>query len=145
MRIRNQIKKMIDHVKELDLAMTELKKVTNETDAEYDRFLTRATKRAKELGATLVDTVQATADYARLGYSIEQAEKLADASIVYQNVGDGISDITEASESIISTMKAFKIEADDAMSIVDRYNEIGEVILLPIDAVMRQSKSGYIG
>lgn len=57
-----QFKQMYQNVKNLDLAMTELKKVTSETDAEYERFLTRATKRAKELGATLVDTVQATAD-----------------------------------------------------------------------------------
>ena len=140
-----QFKQMYQNVKNLDLAMTELKKVTSETDAEYERFLTRATARAKELGATLVDTVQATADYARLGYSIEQAENLADASLVYKHVGDGLKDITEASESIISTMKAFNVEASDAMSIVDRYNEIGEVILLPIDAAMHQSKSGYIG
>lgn len=57
-----QFRQMYENVKNLDAAMTELKKVTEETDSEYDKFLTRATKRAKELGATLTDTVTATAD-----------------------------------------------------------------------------------
>ena len=126
MGVRNQIKKMIDHVKELDLAMTELKKVTNETDAEYERFLTRATKRAKELGATLVDTVAATSTFSRLGYDLEEAEELADAAIVMKNVADGIDDIEESSNMIVSAMKAYNIEASDAISITNKFNEIGD-------------------
>lgn len=119
------VRQMVTSVIELDTAMTELKKVTNETDAIYERFLVNATKRAKELGASLSDTVSATADFARLGYGIGDAEKLADAAIVYKNVGDGIDDIGTASESIIATMQAFGIAADDVMSIVDKFNEVG--------------------
>ena len=37
----------------------------------------------------------------------------------------GITDINEASQSIISTMKAFNIEAEDSISIVDKFNETG--------------------
>ena len=116
---------MVTNVIELDTAMTELKKVTNETDATYEKFLVNATHRAKELGAALSDTVSATADFARLGYGIEDAEKLADAAIVYKNVGDGIEDIGTASESIVATMQAFAIPAEQVMSIVDRFNEVG--------------------
>lgn len=119
------IKQMVTNVIELDTAMTELKKVTDETDETYRRFLNNATERSKELGATISDTVNATADFARLGYGIEDASTLADAAIVYKNVGDGIQDINEASESIISTMQAFGISAEDAMSIVDKFNNVG--------------------
>lgn len=56
------IKQMVTNVIELDTAMTELKKVTNETDATYKKFLDNAVDRAKELGSTLTDTVSATAD-----------------------------------------------------------------------------------
>lgn len=121
----NNARKMYQAVVDIDTAMTELKKVTNETDSTYEKFLNNASKRAEQLGATISDTVTATADYARLGYNLEDSSKLADASIVYKNVGDGISDISTASESIISTMKAFNIEANDAMSIVDKFNEVG--------------------
>ena len=119
------VKQMVSSVIELDTAMTELKKVTDETDSTYEKFLGNASSRAKQLGAALSDTVTATADFARLGFSIEEAEKLADTAIVYKNVGDGIKDISEASESIIATMQAFGIAAEGAMTIVDKFNEVG--------------------
>lgn len=119
------VKKMVSAVIELDTAMTELKKVTDGTDATYAAFLDRAVGRTQQLGASLSDTVSATADFARLGYSIKDAEKLADSAVIYKNVGDGISDISEASESIISTMQAFGVSAQDAMTIVDKFNAVG--------------------
>lgn len=118
-------RQMVQASIELDTAMTELKKVTDETDETYARFLDKASERAKKLGVSLSDVVTASADFARLGYSIEDAEKLADTATVYKNVGDGIKDINEASESIIATMQAFGIEANDAMSIVDKFNAVG--------------------
>ncbi len=96
-----QIKQMVTHVIEIDTAMTELKKVTNETDETYEKFLKNASSRAKELGATITDTVSATADFARLGYSIEDASTLADVALLYKNVGDGITDVNMASEHVL--------------------------------------------
>ena len=119
------IRKMITAVKELDTAMTELKKVTDETDETYQRFLENASIRAKKLGASLTDVVKTTADFARLGFSLEDAEVVSDAALVYKNVGDGIEDIDQASESLISTMQAFGVEAKDVMSIVDKFNTTG--------------------
>lgn len=112
------------NILELDTAMTELKKVTDETDEAYDRFLTNASQRAKNLGASLVEVVNITADYARLGYSVDEASALADAAIVYTNVGDGLSGTDEATDHLISTMKAFHIETENSMRIVDAFNEV---------------------
>lgn len=121
------VRQMISSVIELDTAMTELKKVTDETDATYNQFLEDATVRAKNLGAALSDVVTASADFARLGFNIDQAEKLADAAIIYKNVGDGIDDISDASESIIATLQAFgdEVSPEDVMSIIDKFNEVG--------------------
>lgn len=118
------LRMIYDNVVQIDTAMTELKKVTNETDEAYKRFLTNAGDRAKELGATLVEVVQVTSDYARLGYSVDEASELADTAIIYKNVADGISTTDEATDHIISTMKAFGIEAANAMTIVDAFNEV---------------------
>lgn len=136
------IRVMVDHIRDIDSAMTELKKVTNETDATYSRFLEGATDRAEGLGVTIADTVNATADFARMDYSLEEATELADAALVYKNVGDGIDDISVASQSIISTMKAFGIEAEGAMLIVDKFNEVK---FLPPLTVTCVEKGGYIG
>lgn len=124
--IMREIRQMVEAVKEIDTSMTELRKVTDETDARYEKFLTDAATRAKALSATISDTVSATADFARLGLSIDEAEAAADAAIVYKSVGDNIESIGDAAESIISTMKAFGIEATDAMSIVDKFNKVGK-------------------
>ena len=119
------LRKMVDAVKDVDAAMTELKKVTDETDATYASYLTKAEAQARSVGASVADTVNATADFARLGYSLDEASDLSKTALIYKNVGDGISDVSEASESIISTMKAFNIEATNSMSIVDKFNEVG--------------------
>lgn len=119
------VKQMVSAVRDIDKAMTELKKVTNETGEAYNKFLKNASTRAKQIGASLSDVVNASADFARLGYGLEDAAKLADAALIYKNIGDGIDDITTASESIISTMQAFGIEATNVMSIVDKFNEVG--------------------
>lgn len=125
MDLANGARKAITAVKELDSALTELRKVTDLTESEYDQFMDRAAVSAREVGASVVDTVNATADFARLGYSVSEAEELADAALVYKNVGDGVSDISESTQSLISTMKAFGVEAENSMSIVDAFNKVG--------------------
>lgn len=120
-----QIRQGITYVKEIDAALTELKKVTDETDKTYANFLKTASQTGSEIGSTIADFTNATADFARLGYTISEATELAKAASVYKNVGDGIESVSQATESIISTMKAFGIEAEDSMSIVDKFNEVG--------------------
>lgn len=119
------IKQMVSAVRDVDAAMTELRKVTDETDAVYDRFLSNASSRAKDVGAAISDIVSATADFARLGYSIEDASALADIAIMYKNIGDGVEDVNQATESIVSTMQAFGMMPEEAMHIVDVFNAIG--------------------
>lgn len=118
------IRDMVKAVVEIDTAMVSLKKVTEATDAEFANFLTNAAKSAKELGAAITDVIDATAEFSRLGYGLPDAETLGRIAILYQNVGDGIT-AKESSQSIISTMKAFNIEADKAEEIIDKFNEVG--------------------
>ena len=56
----------IQYVREIDLALTELKKVTDETEESYDRFLETAAKTAEKVGSTIQKVVSSTADWARL-------------------------------------------------------------------------------
>ena len=121
----NELKKGIQYVKEIDLALTELKKVTDETEETYDKFLQTAAKTGSEIGSTISDVTLATATFAKLGYNITQASEMAKAALVYQNVGDGIASADEAAESIISTMKGFGLQASESMRIVDSFNEVG--------------------
>ena len=115
----------IQYIKEIDLALTELKKVTDETEETYDKFLRTAAKTGARLGSTISAVTEATATFAKLGYTMEQATEMAEAAIVYKNVGDNIASTGDAADSIISTMKGFGLEATESMEIVDRFNEVG--------------------
>lgn len=133
MELVNGMHKAVENVFELDAAMTQLRKVTDETETTYQKFYDTAVNRSKEIGSTLSNMINATADFARLGYNITDAEGLAEVANVYLAVGDNISSISDASESIISTLKAFYNETDAGMSviqqgtqIIDEFNEVGK-------------------
>ena len=123
--VLSQLKQGYQYVKEIDLAMTELKKVTNETDMAYDNFLSTASKRASVIGSTVSDFTEATANFARLGYTMDESANMAETAIVYKNVADGLDTVEESTDSIISTMKAFGIESNNTMSIIDKFNAVG--------------------
>lgn len=65
-RVWGEIKQGIQYIKEIDSALTELKKVTDETEETYDRFLNTAAKTADKVGSTIKEVVSSTADWARL-------------------------------------------------------------------------------
>lgn len=117
------VRSVIDNVRKLDTAMTNLKKVTDETDAIYSRFVDNASKSAKRLGVTITDLVESTADFSRFGYSLAEASKLAESATIYSNVDD--IGIEQGTESIISTLKGFNIEANKSIDVVDKFNEVG--------------------
>jgi len=58
-----------------------------------------------------------------LGYSIDEAEELSKVSSIYANVGE-VDDAT-AVKDIVSALKAFNIEGKDAITVVDKLNELG--------------------
>lgn len=130
MRSIQALKDMFEQVKAIDTAMTELKKVTDESGASYDRFLTNAASKAKEIGTTIDGFVTSTADFARLGYGFEDAQGLAEVANIYAVVGDEIEGVEGATQSLVSTMAAFKDEmngmsdSEFALNIVDKFNEV---------------------
>ena len=67
-RVIAWVREGVTAVKEIDTALTELKKVTDETEESYDRFLDTAAKTAEKVGSTIKDVVSSTADWARLIY-----------------------------------------------------------------------------
>ena len=129
-----QFKEVYTNVVAVNTAMVSLRKVTNETDATYSAFLDRTAKKAVELSASIAGLVEATANFARLGYSLNDAEMLGQVAVMYKNVGDGVESVDVASSTVLSAMKGFNIEASDSISIVDKLNEVGK--LLPMHTVM---------
>lgn len=113
----------ISIIKDIDDAMTELKKVSDETAYTYERFQGQAAKAGREVAQTTSDMIKATADWKKMGYNLQESLSLAKASSLYVNVGDNLN-ITEATSDLVSTLKAFNMNAKDATGIVDRLNAV---------------------
>ena len=142
----NALKQMYQNVYDIDRGMTELKKVTDETTESYSNFLKNAGSTSKEIGTTIKDLISSTAGFARLGFSFEDSQELAKVANIYSVVGDEIDSIDTATKSVISTMTAFHIEAGNAMSIVDKFNEIGKLVpKYTVTCRVYIPVSGYIG
>lgn len=119
----NVIKQAASTVTELNTQITELAKVSEQSSKQIYADFDSYADIAKEVRGTISDTIAATADWSKNGYSIPDAKQLAEVSQLYKNVGDGI-DIDTANESLISTLKGFKLEAKEAEHIVDVFNEV---------------------
>lgn len=114
---------MFDNVVEVDSAMINLRKVTDETDSTYNNFLKDSSNNAIKLGRSMSSYINQTADWVKLGYSLSDAEILAEKSSIYANVAE-IDDATAVSD-MVTAMKAYNIEAKDATQITDALNELG--------------------
>ena len=110
-------------VTDINTQITELAKVSEQSSKQIYADFDSYADIAKKVRGTISDTISATADWSKNGYSIPDAKQLAEVSQLYKNVGDGIN-IDEANESLISTLKGFQLEADQAEHIVDVYNEV---------------------
>jgi TP901 family phage tail tape measure protein len=119
----NFLRQGIGVVKDMDAAMTELRKVSNDTEQVLQSFREESYKIANTIGSTGKEIVNSAADWEKLGYSIQEASELAKNSALYANVGD--MEIDVATEHMVSTLKAFNIEAENSIDIVDKFNEIG--------------------
>lgn len=110
-------------VTDINTQITGLAKVSEQSSKQIYADFDSYADIAKEVRGTISDTIAATADWSKNGYSIPDAKQLAEVSQLYKNVGDGI-DIDAANESLISTLKGFQLEADQAEHIVDVFNEV---------------------
>lgn len=121
----NAIKNGVQDIIDLDTALVDLQKTTDATAAQLKEFYFSANETAKALGATTKEVIQAAADWSRLGYSIKDAQTMAETSSIFASISPEM-DIETATDGLVSAMKAFGIEAEDALDgIASKINAIG--------------------
>lgn len=115
-------------VRELNTALTEMRKVSDESLQSLKNYQKQSFDTGDAIATTGLQLQNSTADWQRLGYSISEANELAKNSNIYKNVGD--MDISTATEHMVSSVQAWKSEFnDDAVKtseeVMNRYNKIG--------------------
>ena len=130
-QIKQVPQEMVQEVIKIDTAMTELRKVSTASASEIKDYFEQATDSAYKYGQAINEVIDSTASWTRLGYNLEDAEQLTNASIALARVGSGM-DVESSTSAIQSTIKGFGMAADEAQRVADIVNFIADSE--PIDA-----------
>lgn len=120
--ISREAVKFYNNVVDIDTAMTELRKVTDNTNQQYAEFIDNIGQKAKDLKIDLSDLISQTAEWGKRGYSLDEAETLATNSGIYSVVGE--VDNATAVQDLTTVMKSYNMTVDESINIVDKFNAI---------------------
>ena len=121
-------------IKAVNDELIAIQKVTGYTAQQMDALTESAYNLATQYGRTADEVLSAAAAFARAGYG-EQAESLAELSLLTQNVGDVSADA--ASKFLIAADAAWKLggNEDALMRILDGLNEVTNRNAVDMDAL----------
>lgn len=112
-------------VRELNTALTEMRKVSDETVQSLKDYQATTFDTADAVGTTAKQIQTSTADYMRLGESLDVAAESAKTANVLLNVSE-FDNIEDATKSLVAMGQAYKDL--DKMTIVDKLNEVGKIV-----------------
>ena len=120
----DKMSEAIQITNDFDAAMTEFKKVTDTTNLSLTEYTENLAKLGSAVGLGATSMLEASTEFSKSGFNPEDSANLAQVAMLYTNIADEELSAGEAASYIISQMKAFNIEAKDAISIIDKTNEV---------------------
>lgn len=117
-------------VRELNTALTEMRKVSDESLQSLKNYQNTTFDTADAVGTTAKQIQTSTADYMRLGESLDKAAESAKTANVLLNVSE-FDNIKDATKSLVAMGQAYKDL--DKMTIVDKLNEVGNNYAISTD------------
>lgn len=119
------VNEMVSSIYDLDTELVDLTKTSDATSAQIQEFYYSSNDAAKQLGVTTKEVISQASAWSRLGYAIKDAQTMSGNSAIFKSISPGM-DINMATDGLVSTMKAFKISADDSLDgIISKINIIG--------------------
>ena len=142
-RVIGVFKDGINIIHELDDALTEMQKVSDESLASLREYQKTTFATANDIGTTAAQLQQSTADWMRLGEDLQQASQSAQTANVLFNVSE-FESIDEATTALVAMSAAYAdAEKDiDKMDIVDRLNLIGNNYAIATDELATALQDG---
>lgn len=118
----------VDEIMKVDEALTELKRVAGE-NINLDILLDKSVEQSIILGSNIHDVLGALGEATRtFGEFNEQAlMAVTRTAVMMDNVSD--LNLDESMNSLIGTMNAFNITAEESIKIVDAFNEVKNIRL----------------
>ena len=132
MMLSQQLRNSWEEALKLDNSLTALGKVADELSdrKSFPDYLDKCITKARELKVDVISLIDATTEFKRQGFSLEQSEQLSEVAVMLENVGD--MSIEDSIKTITSNLQAFD-EIDNytkdqykerAIAIADKINNI---------------------
>ncbi len=109
---------------EFEDSLTELKKVSDLSGTSLDNYTDKLAQMGQEVGKSRSQMVEAATEFVKSGFSESDSAELARVANLYMNIADEELNAGDAANFIISQMKAFNLEAQDAEHIIDSLNNV---------------------
>lgn len=129
-RIIGTVKQMATTVREFDDAFTEMRKVSDESVETLKAYQKESYDMASSIGTDALSLQKSTADFLRLGQSLEEAKDSARSANILMNVSE-FSSIDQATESLIAMKAAYQDLGN--MDIIDKLNKVGNDFSISTD------------
>lgn len=131
-RVIGIFKEGLGIIKQLDDALTEMQKVSDNTLSSLQKYQVESYDIANSAGTTGLVIQQSTADFMRLGQSLEEASDSAKNASILMNVSE-FDSIADATDSLIAMHAAFDDVAQD--DIIDKLNNVGNNYAISTDGL----------
>ena len=121
-QVWNTFKQGLEVVKEFDTALTEMRKVSDEPISKLKEFQKESFDMAKSVGTTALQIQNSTADFMRLGQSMEEAKQSSVNANILKNVSE-FDNVDDATSALISMQAAYKDLTQTEL--IDKLDNIG--------------------
>jgi len=131
-----QLRQGFQVIHQFDDALAEMQKVSNETLDTLKEYQKTTFDLADSVGSTALTIQQSTANWMRLGETMEEASKSAQISAILFNVSE-FESIDAATESLVAMSAAYEDLNThiDKMDIVDKLNKVGNDFSISTDGL----------
>lgn len=116
--IADGIGNCVSYAIDLDGAMTNIRVVTMDTKEATKDLLKTYNQLGQELGANTLDIAEGAVDWLRQGYSEADTTELVKNSTILSKLA--LIDNAQATEYLTSALKGYKLEAKDAIGVIDQ-------------------------
>ena len=117
----NAMKQGIQDVIQVESAFVSLRRIVDMTDESANNLRQEFGQMALNLATSTTDITNSITDYAKLGYTLDEAKTLATETQKFNLAGD-INNLGEATTNTVSALKGFGLEAKNVTEVLDAEN-----------------------
>ena len=114
----------VQAVKDFDAAITEMGKVSDYSGDKLRKYTQDLADLGTEVARTQTEMTEAATGWLKAGYSEEDAALLSKFSALLQNTADEELSAADATSILVSQLKAYHMEADEAIKVTDIINKV---------------------